>query len=430
MQNSCRLTFLLVLSLQMVVGAAWGQQAPQPTTPQPSATPPQTSSTSQETSDVLKPAQIEALVAPIALYPDALLSQVLIASTYPLEVVEGARWLKSNPDLKGDALKQAVDKQSWDASIKSLTVTSSVLEMMNERLDWTQKLGDAVLAQRFDVMDAIQRLRSRAAANNKLADTPQQRVIKTKENNRDVIVIEPATPDSIYVPYYDPAVVFGAWPYPEYPPYYWAAPGYIAAAVIATGVAFGTAYAIGRWASGGWGWGGGFAWGYDNINFNRPININNRNGFISGQTWHHDPNHRRGVPYHNASVRQQFSGNRNLSGRTDKMDFRGRNGQQVLHPNARQAATNRPGGNRAERNIAPRSKSTMKQRSPARAGNRSGAIRPRSNFHQRPAIRGRASFQRHAIGGGRFQGRGGFRGGAFRGGGGFGGGRGGGFHRR
>ena len=130
----------------------------------------QTSPSSAAATDtqLLKPAELDQLVAPIALYPDPLLSEVLMASAYPLEVVQAARWLQANKDLKGDQLKAAVDKQSWDESIKSLVATPSVLEMLNEKLDWAQKLGDAVVAQQTDVMDAIQRLRTKAQANNKL----------------------------------------------------------------------------------------------------------------------------------------------------------------------------------------------------------------------------------------------------------------------
>src|SRR5262249_41170428 len=205
----------------------------------------------------LKPEQIDALVAPIALYPDSLMAEVLMASTYPLEVVQAARWLEENKNLKGDALKAEVDKQGWDDSVKSLTATPSVLAMMSSKLDWTQKLGDAVLAQQADVMDSIQRLRAKADANDKLKSEKQQTVTKKSEGGKQYIAIEPTDPQTVYVPYYDPAVVYGSWPYPAYPPYYWPTPypGYVAGAAIATGLAFGAGYAAGRWASGGNYWG-------------------------------------------------------------------------------------------------------------------------------------------------------------------------------
>jgi hypothetical protein len=154
-------------------------------------------------------------VSPIALYPDSLLSTVLMASTYPLEVVQAERWLMQNKSLSGDALKAATDKQAWDDSVKALIATPPVLAMMNAEIDWTQKLGDAVLAQQTDVMDAIQRLRLRAQDNGKLTTTPEQKVTVEQQDNRRTVVIEQASDDMVYVPAYDPGVVYGAWPYAE-----------------------------------------------------------------------------------------------------------------------------------------------------------------------------------------------------------------------
>jgi Protein of unknown function (DUF3300) len=219
-------------------------------------------------------------------------------------VVQAERWAKENKSLQGDQLKAAVDKQAWEDSVKALVATPSVLTMMSEKLDWTQKLGDAVLAQQADVMDAIQRLRSRAMANNKLTTTKEQVVRVVQQENKQVIVIEPANPNTIYVPYYNPSVVYGGWPYSAYPPYYFPAPGYIAAGVIATGIAFGAGYALGRWATGGNYWGGGMYWGGNNINVNRPVNINN-----IGNKWGHHVEHRHGVRYNNPSVEQRFGNN-------------------------------------------------------------------------------------------------------------------------
>ncbi len=290
---------------------------------------PITAAQAQSQDKLLSAPELDQLVAPIALYPDALVSEVLIASTYPLEVVEAARWAKSNSSLKGEQLKQAADKQDWDASIKSLAATPDVLDMMSTKLDWTQKLGDAVLAQQADVMDAIQRLRSKADANGKLQTTTQQTVKKTRQANRDYIVIEPAQPDMVYVPYYDPAVVYGAWEYPAYPPYYFGYPGYVAGAAIATGLAFGAGFAVGAWASHNNWWGGGFGWGNNNINFNRQTNINNIN---VNNNWRHNPDHRRGVGYNNSNVTKQFS----KGGTANRqLDFKGKDGKQVLNPNDR-----------------------------------------------------------------------------------------------
>jgi hypothetical protein len=189
-------------------------------------------------------------------------------------------------------------------------------------------------------MDAIQRLRSKAQANNTLASNQQQSVSTQQQGGQPVIVIAPTDPNMLYVPYYDPSVVYGPWPYPAYPPYYWPAPGYIAAGVIATGLAFGAGYALGRWASGGNYWGGGFNWGSNNINVNRNININNINR--GNNNWVHNPVHRQGVRYSNANVAAKFGGNRNLGGGAqNRMDFRGRSGNQVLNPGAG-GAGNRP----------------------------------------------------------------------------------------
>ena len=142
-----------VLALTIMVTTAFGAAAQQATTPQ-STTPPPT----QADQTLLKPEQLEALVAPIALYPDALLANMLAAATYPLEVVEADRFVKDKKELKGDALKAQVDKKGWDDSVKALTATPSVLDMMSDKLDWTKSLGDAMLAQQADLMDAIQRL--------------------------------------------------------------------------------------------------------------------------------------------------------------------------------------------------------------------------------------------------------------------------------
>ena len=266
---------------------------------------------------LLKPEQLAALVSPIALYPDSLLSTVLMASTYPLEIVQAERWLTKNKTLSADALKAAVDKQAWDDSVKALIATPSVLAMMNSEIDWTQKLGDAVLAQQTDLMDAIQRLRLRAQENGKLTTTREQKVTVEQQDNRQTVAIEQASDDTIYVPAYDPNVVYGAWPYADYPPYYWGYPsdwGYpaIDAGVLARGLWFGTGYALGRWGSGNWAWGGRVNWGNGNIIRNWPratpynvTNINNIGNNI-GNNWQHNPAHRMGVRYNNANVQQRF----------------------------------------------------------------------------------------------------------------------------
>lgn len=318
----------LALSMAIPVGAL-AQTADKPAAPAAQAQP---ASQNLPSAELLKPEQLEALVAPIALYPDELLANVLAASTYPLEVVQADRWLKERKSPKGDVLKAEVDKQSWDDSVKALTSTADVLSMMSDKLDWTKDLGDAVLAQQPDVMDAVQRLRIKAYDNKKLVTTKQQKVSVQTQENRQVVVIQQADPETMYVPYYDPATVYGAWPYAEYPPYALGYPSYIGAGVIAAGLAFGTAWAIGRWGNY---WGGGFNWG------NRNVYVNHRTTNI-GNGWQHNPAHRQGVRYNNTNVQQRFGNNNLKAGASDRMDFRGRDGQQVLRP-----GQDRPGGDRA-----------------------------------------------------------------------------------
>jgi Protein of unknown function (DUF3300)/Chaperone of endosialidase len=299
---------------------------------------------------LLSSKELDALVAPVALYPDTLLAEVLIAATYPLEVVQAERWATENKNLKGDQLKAQVDKQAWDESVKSLVATSSVLTMMSTKLDWTQKLGDAVLAQQPDVMDAVQRMRSRAQANNKLTSTKEQKVTVKQEQSKQVIAIESAVPDTMYVPYYDPAVVYGDWPYPDYPPYYYYPPGYYAGGLLATGLAFGAGYALGRWAGNYWGGGINWSGGGNNIQINRGAHV---------EHWQHNPQHRQGVRYGNTNVQQKFGNNNLRAGSAARNDFRGRGGQQVLKPGgdrgslADRGATTRPaGGDRGKGNQA------------------------------------------------------------------------------
>ena len=327
-----------VLAATLICGA--GLPNPAMAQAQPAPAPPAPAAAASPAQDLLKAEQLDQLLAPIALYPDNLLAQTLMASTYPLEVVEASRWADENKNLKGDQLKTAVDGQTWDESVKSLVATPSVLSMMSTKLSWTQKLGDAVLAQQPDVMDSVQRLRARAQASKKLETTKEQTVSVKTEQNKQVIVIEPAQPDTVYVPYYNPSVVYGEWPYAAYPPYYFPpAPGYYAGAALATGLAFGAGVALGAWARGGY-WGGNMGWGNNNINVNRSTNINNINVGNRGGNWQHNPQHRQGVRYNNANVANQFGkGNqvRGGAGAQNRMDFRGRGGEQVLRPEWRSA---------------------------------------------------------------------------------------------
>ena len=272
---------------------------------------------------LLNSKRLDALVAPIALYPDTLVAQVLMASTYPLEVVQADRWVKDHDELRGDRLKGEVGNQPWDDSIKSLVATPSVLAMMNTKLDWTQKLGDAVLAGQADVMDAIQRLRSKARGTEKLTSTKEQKVTVKHTQNGGVITIEPTDPQTMYVPYYDPAVVYGEWPYPDYPPYYYYPEvRHIGSGSIATAMAFGTAYALGRWIPDGRYWSGRFNWGGGQISIIRGAHVAH---------WQHNPEHRRAVGYNDPRVQLKFGNNLRTETRA-RLDFRGRMGEAVLNP--------------------------------------------------------------------------------------------------
>jgi hypothetical protein len=256
----------------------------------------------------IKQEELDQLLAPIALYPDSLVAQILMASTYPLDVVNAARFAKQNANLKGDALTKALEAQSWDPSVKSLVNFPQVLTMMNEKLDWTQKLGDAFLAGEKPVMDTIQSLRAKAQAAGNLKTTQEQKVIVQDK----MIVIEPASPQVVYVPAYNPTVVYGAWPYPAYPPYYYYPPGYVAAR---SAFWFGSAVALGA----AW----GYAWGSPNwnnghvhYNYNQNVNINaniNRNVYANQLpanaqgNWQHNAANRKGVPYSNQAVAQRYN---------------------------------------------------------------------------------------------------------------------------
>ncbi len=227
---------------------------------------------SQQQASKLSQAQLEALVAPIALYPDPLVSQVLMASTYPLEVAEASNWLQANKNLKGDALNQALQQQTWDASVKSLVSFPPVLEMMGTQLSWTQKLGDAVLAQQSDAMTAIQALRAKAKQSGALQTNAQQTITTQGSGSQQAIIIQPTNPQVIYVPAYNPTVVYGAWPYPAYPPYAYSPPGYSAGSML---LSFGAGMVVGAALWGGCHWGGG-GWGGGN---SLTVNNNTYNNF-------------------------------------------------------------------------------------------------------------------------------------------------------
>ncbi len=268
--------------------------------------------------------ELEQILAPVALYPDSLLAQVLMGSTYPLEIVQADRWAKQNQTLKGDALTAALEKQPWDPSVKSLVNFPPVLSMMSEKLDWTQKLGDAFLADQKRVMDSVQRLRNKAVETGNLETTKEQVVVVEKET----VVIKSASPEVVYVPTYNPTVVYGAWPYPAYPPYYYYPPGYTAGAAL---FSFGVGVAVG--AAWGYAWGGcNWRGGDVDIDVNRNLNVNrniNRNNYVShyqgGQgKWQHNPQHRKGVSYRDQATAQRYNRASTNQAVKSREAFRGR----------------------------------------------------------------------------------------------------------
>jgi Protein of unknown function (DUF3300) len=262
--------------------------------------------------------QLEQLVAPIALYPDSLLAQVFMAATYPIEIVQAERWAKANSKLKGKALEDALQSQPWDPSVKSIVAVAQVLQMMSDQLDWTEMLGNAFLAQQEDLLNAAQALRAKADAEGTLKTTSQQKVSKQPVTSTSgggattAIVIESADPQVIYVPTYNPGVVYGAWPYPSYPPYYWYPPGYVASNLVSFGLGVAVGAAI---------W-GNCNWGRNQVN----INVNNFNAFnrtnITNANWQHNAAHRKGVPYASSNIAQRLG---QTGGSTAARDaFRGR----------------------------------------------------------------------------------------------------------
>ena len=272
---------------------------------------PQTSAPGDEATRIPSD-QLDSLVAPIALYPDPLLAQTLAASTYPLELMQLQQWLVRNPGMKDKALADAVAKQPWDPSIQAMAALPDVVKRLTDDIQWTTDLGNAFLAQQSDVMDAVQRMRGKAQMTGALKSTPQQTVQTEVVESKQVIVIEQADPQVVYVPSYNPVAVYGAPIYPYPPIYYPSWGGYAATAAIS----FGAGVAMGAAWGGGWGWNAG--WGHNDIeinnfnNFNRNANINaNRAGNINANrtgTWQHNAAHRGGAPYSDRATAKRYGG--------------------------------------------------------------------------------------------------------------------------
>ncbi len=366
------LAILCGLSLAPGDTAVYARQAQQQTAPQGEAAP------------TIPNDQLDALVAPIALYPDPLLSQVLVASTYPLEIIQLQQWLAQHKDLKGDALVAAVEKEDWDPSIQGMAALPDAVKQLAENIKWTTDLGNAFLAQQSDVMDAVQRMRAKAKAAGNLKSNEQMKVETKVVESKTVVVIEQASPQVVYVPSYNPVVVYGPPVYP-YPPIVYPPPGYYAGAVIG----FGVGIAIGAAWGGGWGYGAG--WGSNNnitinnnnnfVNHYNKSNINggNRNNINGGNrvnngvqggngNWQHNPSHRGGAPYSNKATATKYGG----SARGDSVADRQANARQNQgqRGNRPQAGTSDRGGAGQQPGASNRAGSSGNSRDSNPGGNR------------------------------------------------------------
>jgi hypothetical protein len=269
--------------------------------------PPQAATSTTSSAAKIPNDQLDALVAPIALYPDPLLAQALAASTYPLEIIQLQQWMARNPSLKGEALAAAVEKENWDPAVQGLADLPDVVKRLGDDIKWTTDLGNAFLAQQSDVMAAVQRMRKKASDAGNLKTTEQQKVTTQVVQTKEVIVIQQANPQVIYVPAYNPVVVYGPPIYP-YPPIYYPPVGYYAAGVA---IGFGVGVAMGAFWGGGWGYGPRWGYGSVHINvnnryvnhYNRYNNVNRYNG-----NWNHNPQHRGGTPYADRNTANRFGG--------------------------------------------------------------------------------------------------------------------------
>ena len=366
MQN---LVTILCIALVLPCGGVYSQTEQQTT-----ATP------STETAAKIPADQLDALVAPIALYPDPLLAQVLAASTYPLEIIQLYQWMQRHPELKDQALADAVMKEDWDPSIQAMAGLPDVVKRLAEDIQWTTDLGNAFLAQQSDVMDAVQRMRKKADEKGNLKSGDQVKIETKVVESKEIIVIEQSNPQVVYVPSYNPTVVYGAPVYP-YPPIYYPPVGYYAAGMA---VSFGVGVAMGAfWGGGGWGWGCG--WGGNDIdinvnnNFNRNANFNrntnvNRSGNISSNRsgkWQHNSQHRGGAPYGDRGTANRYGG----QSRGDSLSSRQSSArQQVNRQSGNMQSSSRSSGSYGNRssssgNYGNRSSGNYSSRSPS--GNRS-----------------------------------------------------------
>jgi hypothetical protein len=335
------IAFICVASLSLDAPALPGQQAPtQPLESQ--------FTTTNEEAPKIPSEKLDSLVAPIALYPDPLLAQTLAVSTYPLEIIQLQQWMANNKHLTDQALADAVEKQTWDPSVQAMAAFPDVVKLLGDNVAWAMDLGNAFLAQPADVMDAVQRMRAKAQGKGNLKTSAQQTVeTQTVDNGEQVIVIEPADPEMVYVPSYNPTVIYGDIGY-AYPAMYYPAAGYYATGAA---FAFGVGVALGAAWSGGWGYNCGWAQGDININNNNKyVNNFNKNNNINpgskpskpgGGKWQHNPQHRGGAPYGDKGTANKYGGR----SRSQPIGATGANPPRIGSGiGAGNAGTNRPGG--------------------------------------------------------------------------------------
>ena len=298
--NRSAYSVVAILCVALVASTSRETLAQTPPAPQPDAAAP-----AEEAAPKIPDAELDSLVAPIALYPDPLLSQALVASTYPVELIQLQQWTKKNTGLKDQALADAVAKQPWDPSIQGLAPFPDVVETLAENIQWTSDLGNAFLAQQADVMAAIQRMRAKAQGTGALKTSAQQKVeTQSIDGGQQAIVIQPADPNTVYVPSYDPATVYGA-PAVPYPPVTY--PGYVAGAALT----FGTGLALGAAWGGGWGYNCGWNNGDVDVNVNNKYvnNYNKKNNINSAnKNWQHNPQHRGNAPYGSKATANKYGG--------------------------------------------------------------------------------------------------------------------------
>lgn len=386
-----RIPFIYVFSALLFVSAA----ASQAQSVAPAASPPVAAPVTAPTKDpVFTQEQLDQMLAPMALYPDPLLAQLLMASTYPGEIAEAVTWSKAHPDAKGDDAVKQVASQPWDPSVQSLVAFPQVMVTLGQDPVWVQRLGDAFLAQPDDVMDGVQRLRRQAQTAGNLQSNQYQNVTiqaaapapappasanssaPAPASSTSTIIIQPADPQVVYVPAYNPTTTYGTWPYPASPPaYYPPPPTYYPGSALMAGLAFGTGVAI-----------VGALWGdcdWDDhdidIDVDRYNNINANNRISNNQnTWQHNAAHRNGVPYRDNRSRQQYG--RQLDGAIQREAYRGDNTQRAqARENARRSMDQHGIERPATSNREARDR-VREAQSGASAGNRlqAGNERPRT----------------------------------------------------